>query len=60
MAVIDTIPLTVCDGGEMANIAGMGEGLGTAMMSRIAGAVIDGGVRDAAYLRKIGFPVYNR
>jgi len=29
------------------------------MMSRdYAGAVIDGGVRDVAYLRKIGFPVY--
>ncbi len=32
---------------------------GTAMAARgYAGAVIDGGVRDVAYLRKIGFPVY--
>ena len=42
-----------------ADIAGMGGLMGTAMMSRdYAGAVIDGGVRDVAYLRKIGFPVY--
>jgi regulator of RNase E activity RraA len=41
------------------DIAGMGGLMGTAMMSRdYAGAVIDGGVRDVAYLRKIGFPVY--
>jgi regulator of RNase E activity RraA len=42
-----------------ANIAGMGGLMGTAMSAReFAGAVIDGGVRDVAYLRKIGFPVY--
>lgn len=42
-----------------ADIAGMGGLMGTAMYSRgYAGAVIDGGVRDVAYLRKIGFPVY--
>jgi regulator of RNase E activity RraA len=41
------------------DIAGMGGLMGTAMMSRdYVGAVIDGGVRDVAYLRKIGFPVY--
>ena len=33
--------------------------MGTAMYSReFAGAVIDGGVRDVAYLKKIAFPVY--
>ena len=33
--------------------------MGTAMASRdFSGAVIDGGVRDTAYLQKIGFPVY--
>jgi len=33
--------------------------MGTAMASRdFSGAVIDGGVRDVAYLQKIGFPVY--
>ena len=42
-----------------ADIAGMGGLMGTAMSAReFAGAVIDGGVRDVAYLRKIGFPVY--
>lgn len=42
-----------------ADIAGMGGLMGTAMMARdYSGAVIDGGVRDVAYLRKIGFPVY--
>ena len=42
-----------------ANIAGMGGLMGTAMMSRdYSGAVIDGGVRDVAYLQKIGFPVF--
>jgi len=42
-----------------ADIAGMGGLMGTAMEARdFSGAVIDGSVRDAAYLRKIGFPVY--
>jgi regulator of RNase E activity RraA len=41
------------------NIAGMGGLMGTAMQTRdFSGAVIDGGVRDTAYLRKIGFPVF--
>jgi len=48
--------MSVEDGGD---IAGMGGLMGTAMAARgYAGAVIDGGVRDVAYLRKIGFPVY--
>jgi regulator of RNase E activity RraA len=42
-----------------ADIAGMGGLMGTTMSARgYAGAVIDGGVRDVGYLRKIGFPVY--
>jgi regulator of RNase E activity RraA len=42
-----------------ADIAGMGGLMGTAMSSRsFSGAIIDGGVRDVAYLQKIGFPVY--
>ena len=50
--------MTVPDG---ADIAGMGGLMGTAMSAReFSGAVIDGGVRDVAYLRKIGFPVYAR
>jgi len=41
------------------DIAGMGGLMGTAMAARnFSGAVIDGGVRDTAYLQKIGFPVY--
>jgi len=49
-------PAAVEDG---ADIAGMGGLMGTAMAARgYSGAVIDGGVRDVAYLRKIGFPVY--
>ncbi len=62
LAAIDQGPansvyvMSVEDG---ADIAGMGGLMGTAMMSRdYAGAVIDGGVRDVAYLRKIGFPVF--
>ncbi|MFY9561308.1 MAG: RraA family protein [Terriglobales bacterium] len=48
--------MAVEDGGD---IAGMGGLMGTAMAARgYSGAVIDGGVRDVAYLRKIGFPVY--
>lgn len=43
-----------------AYIAGMGGLMGTAMAAReFSGAVIDGAVRDVAYLRKIGFPVYS-
>ena len=42
-----------------ADIAGMGGLMGTAMSARnFSGAVIDGGVRDTAYLQKIAFPVY--
>jgi regulator of RNase E activity RraA len=42
-----------------ADIAGMGGLMGTTMHSRgYAGAVVDGGVRDIAQLRRIGFPVY--
>jgi regulator of RNase E activity RraA len=42
-----------------ADIAGMGGLMGTAMWARgFSGAVIDGGVRDVAHLRKIGFPVF--
>ncbi len=41
------------------DIAGMGGLMGTAMAARdFSGAVIDGGVRDSAYLQKIGFPVF--
>lgn len=41
------------------DIAGMGGLMGTAMSARnLPGAVIEGGVRDTAYLQKIGFPVY--
>jgi regulator of RNase E activity RraA len=43
-----------------ADIAGMGGLMGTAMAARgFSGAVIDGGVRDVAYLTKIGFPVFS-
>jgi regulator of RNase E activity RraA len=48
--------MVVEDGADIAGIGGL---MGTAMASRnFSGAVIDGGVRDTAYLQKIGFPVY--
>lgn len=53
----DSVYVMVVEDG--ADIAGMGGLMGTAMAARgYTGAVIDGGVRDVAYLRKIGFPVY--
>jgi regulator of RNase E activity RraA len=53
----DSVYVMVLEDGE--DIAGMGGLMGTAMAARgYTGAVIDGGVRDVAYLRKIGFPVY--
>jgi len=53
----DSVYVMVVEDGE--DIAGMGGLMGTAMAARgYAGAVIDGGVRDVAYLRKIAFPVY--
>ena len=53
----DSVYVMVVEDGE--DIAGMGGLMGTAMAARgYSGAVIDGGVRDVAYLRKIGFPVY--
>ncbi len=54
----DSVYVMVVEDGN--DIAGMGGLMGTAMYSReYAGAVIDGGVRDVAYLNKIGFPVYS-
>jgi len=48
--------MVVEDGNDIAGIGGL---MGTAMAARnFSGAVIDGGVRDTAYLQKIGFPVY--
>ncbi len=42
------------------DVAGTGGLMGTAMYSReFAGAVIGGGVRDVAYLKKTAFPVYS-
>jgi regulator of RNase E activity RraA len=53
----DSVYVMVVEDGD--NIAGMGGLMGTAMSARgYAGAIIDGGVRDVAYLRKLGFPVY--
>src|SRR5277367_6331302 len=50
----NSVYVMVVEDGE--NIAGMGGLMGTAMAARgYAGAVIDGGVRDVAYLRKIEF-----
>ena len=49
----DSVYVMVVEDGV--DIAGMGGLMGTAMYSReFAGAVIDGGVRDTAYLKKIG------
>jgi regulator of RNase E activity RraA len=54
----DSVYVMVVEDGV--DIAGMGGLMGTAMYAReYAGAVIDGGVRDVAYLKKIGFPVYS-
>lgn len=53
----DSVYVMVVEDGD--DIAGMGGLMGTAMAARgYAGAVIDGGVRDVAYLRKIAFPVF--
>ena len=53
----DSVYVMVVEDGE--DIAGMGGLMGTAMAVRgYSGAVIDGGVRDVAYLRKIAFPVF--
>ena len=53
----NSVYVMVVDDGN--DIAGMGGLMGTTMAARnFSGAVIDGGVRDVAYLTKIGFPVY--
>jgi regulator of RNase E activity RraA len=53
----ESVYVMVVEDGQ--DIAGMGGLMGTAMAARgYAGAVIDGGVRDVAYLRKIAFPVF--
>jgi regulator of RNase E activity RraA len=49
--------MSIQDGADLAGIGGL---MGTAMQARdFSGAVIDGAVRDTAYLTKIGFPVYS-
>ena len=54
----NSVYLMVVEDGN--DIAGMGGLMGTAMAARnFSGAVIDGGVRDTAYLQKIGFPVFS-
>jgi regulator of RNase E activity RraA len=54
----DSVYVMVLEDGN--DIAGMGGLMGTAMAAReFSGAIIDGGVRDVAYLQKIGFPVYS-
>jgi regulator of RNase E activity RraA len=53
----DSVYVMVVEDG--ADIAGMGGEMGTTMAARgFAGAVIDGGIRDTAYLEQIRFPVY--
>jgi regulator of RNase E activity RraA len=48
--------IKVEDGQDVAGVGGL---MGTAMSARgFAGAVVDGGVRDLAQLKRIGFPVY--
>jgi len=48
--------MSVADGDDIAGIGGL---MATAMNARgFSGAVIDGGVRDVAYIKKIAFPVY--
>ena len=48
--------MSIEDGADLAGIGGL---MGTAMAARsFSGAVVDGAVRDTAYLKKIGFPVY--
>jgi len=54
----NSVYVMVVDDGN--DIAGMGGLMGTAMATRnFSGAVIDGGVRDVAYLTKVGFPVFS-
>src|SRR5882672_5643606 len=53
----DSVYVMTVQGG--ADIAGMGGLMGTTMNARgYAGAIVDGGVRDVAQLKRIGFPVY--
>jgi regulator of RNase E activity RraA len=48
--------IKVEDGQDVAGVGGL---MGTAMAARgFAGAVVDGGVRDVAQLKRVGFPVY--
>lgn len=54
----DSVYVAALEHGD--DFAGIGGIMGTAMAARgFAGAVIDGGARDVAYLKKIGFPVFS-
>lgn len=58
-ALAGSVYVMVLEDGE--NVAGIGGLMATAMKARgLAGAVIDGGVRDVGQIQKIQFPVYSR
>lgn len=64
LEAIDLMPegvVAVWAGTDIRGVCCFGDLLATAMKARgIAGAVVDGGVRDSAFIRKLGLPVMAR
>ncbi len=64
LAAIDSMPagvVPVWAGTDIRGVCCFGDLLGEAMRSRgVAGVVVDGGVRDVAYLREMGLPILAR
>ena len=64
LAAIDRMPpgvVPVWAGGDIRGVCCFGDLLATAMLARgCAGVVVDGGVRDLAFLRRIDLPVFAR
>ncbi len=64
LGAIDMMPegvVAVWAGTDIRGVCCFGDLLATAMKARgIAGAVVDGGVRDVAFIRKLGLPVMAR
>jgi 4-hydroxy-4-methyl-2-oxoglutarate aldolase len=64
LAAIDGMPpgvVAVWSGTDISGVCCFGDLLGESMRSRgCAGVVVDGGVRDVAYLSELGLPIFNR